>query len=195
MTEGQVEYYILRYKISKGVVRKTTTSESRACGTHKRRYRHQQGHSYAEMGTAGDGSSFLPACACAIAFCASFFRCSISFTCRSSSAAVVGVPSGRLKVTLLWWLAAPIEPVSGFGTLTVPPVVDRPRWNAVGSTRPAGCWNWHVARVQPAPNLQGTLLLEAGRGWEKEQPGRVQAAPYLQGTAFCVVGADAEVGM
>ena len=50
----------------------------------------------AEIGTEGAASSFLPDCACAIAFSASLLRASISRTCFSSSAAVVGVPSGPI---------------------------------------------------------------------------------------------------
>lgn len=149
---------------------------------------------YAEMGTVGDGSSFLSACACAIRFCASVLRSSISFTFLSSSAAVVGVPSGRLNVTLLLWLAPPMEPVSGVGTLTVGLEVDSPRWKVVGSTRPSGCWYVQVARVQAAPNLQAMLAWLAGRGWANVQPGRVQLAPNLHGTLGCD-GAEADGGM
>jgi len=140
--------------------------------------------SYALIATDFDVSSFFSAAAfsaCATAFSAWLFFSSISLTFRSNSAALP--PADLLNLTLLCGLAAPMEPVSGVGTLTIGPVAARPRWNVEGSMRPSGCWKGQVARVQAAPKRQGWIFWwsEGRGGWEKVQPGRVQAAPYRQG--------------
>jgi hypothetical protein len=125
---------------------------------------------YAVIATTFDSSFFPTAAASAsfTAFSASFFLSSASRTLRSRSftpaldgvvvAVAVAVVVGWLNVTLRCGLgpAAPgpprIDPASGVGTFTSGELVDRPRWNDEGRTRPGGCWNGHDARVQPAPN-------------------------------------------
>ena len=129
------------------------------------------GH-YADIETVGFESSFFAvaaASACATACWAWAFFSSSSFTFFSRSAALCAAPlaphfAGLLNLTLLLWLCAPRLPVSGVGTLTSPPLVDRPRWNEVGKTRPSGCWNGHVAFVHAVPNLHGCWT-EFGGFW------------------------------
>ena len=81
----------------------------------------------------------------------------------SSLAAALGTNSfafgSGLKLTLLCGLLTALWN-DGVGTATMGVLVPSPRWNVPGRTRPGGCANVQLERVQAAPKRHCTVDCE-----------------------------------